>query len=154
MINWTEELQQKLTRLWLNGLSCSQIAIQLGNGVSRSAVIGKVHRLGLPKRAEPNRTYTKQQQRKKAAERALISKPKYSEPKLKPLGPSRQRPPMHIERPNAVAFIDRAPDQCAMFLEGEDGANGFVCGEVKVIGSWCADCAKLCYQPTLPKRAA
>ena len=43
---WTEDRVASLKRLWLEGLSASQIAKQLG-GVTRNAVIGKVHRLGL-----------------------------------------------------------------------------------------------------------
>lgn len=43
---WTDERIETLRELWAAGLSCSQIAYRLG-GVSRNAVIGKVHRLGL-----------------------------------------------------------------------------------------------------------
>ena len=50
-MNWTDERVEKLKRLWAEGLSASQIAAQLG-GVSRNAVIGKVHRLALPGRAK------------------------------------------------------------------------------------------------------
>lgn len=50
-MNWTDERVEKLKRLWAEGLSASQIAAQLG-GVSRNAVIGKVHRLNLPGRAK------------------------------------------------------------------------------------------------------
>ncbi|SIQ03967.1 GcrA cell cycle regulator [Rhizobium sp. RU35A] len=50
-MNWTDERVEKLKRLWADGLSASQIAAQLG-GVSRNAVIGKVHRLNLPGRAK------------------------------------------------------------------------------------------------------
>ncbi len=50
-MNWTEERVEKLKKLWADGLSASQIAAQLG-GVSRNAVIGKVHRLSLPGRAK------------------------------------------------------------------------------------------------------
>jgi len=53
--NWSEDRITTLTSLWLNGLSASQIAKQLG-GVTRNAVIGKVHRLGLSGRAQPSRT--------------------------------------------------------------------------------------------------
>lgn len=48
---WTDERVEKLTKLWAEGLSASQIAAQLGD-VSRNAVIGKVHRLNLPGRAK------------------------------------------------------------------------------------------------------
>ena len=43
-MNWTDERVERLKKLWADGLSASQIAAQLG-GVSRNAVIGKVHRL-------------------------------------------------------------------------------------------------------------
>ena len=52
-ISWTEERVAFLTRLWSDGLSASQIAAQIG-GVTRNAVIGKVHRLGLAGRGKPN----------------------------------------------------------------------------------------------------
>ena len=50
---WTEERVAKLSKLWADGLSASQIAGELG-GVTRNAVIGKVHRLGLSGRAKSN----------------------------------------------------------------------------------------------------
>ena len=49
-MSWTDERVETLKRLWGEGHSASQIANQLG-GVSRNAVIGKVHRLGLEGRA-------------------------------------------------------------------------------------------------------
>jgi GcrA cell cycle regulator len=45
-MNWTDERVELLKKLWAEGLSASQIAAQLG-GVTRNAVIGKVHRLKL-----------------------------------------------------------------------------------------------------------
>jgi GcrA cell cycle regulator len=48
-MNWTDERVELLRKLWSDGLSASQIAAQLG-GVSRNAVIGKVHRLKLSSR--------------------------------------------------------------------------------------------------------
>lgn len=48
-MNWTDERVELLKKLWSEGLSASQIATQLG-GVSRNAVIGKVHRLKLSAR--------------------------------------------------------------------------------------------------------
>ena len=52
-MGWTDERVEVLKRLWLDGLSASQIAKQRG-GVTRNAVIGKVHRLGLSGRAAPS----------------------------------------------------------------------------------------------------
>src|SRR2546423_985051 len=48
---WTDERVELLKKLWADGLSASQIAAELG-GITRNAVIGKVHRLGLSGRAK------------------------------------------------------------------------------------------------------
>lgn len=52
-MSWTDERVETLKKLWQDGHSASQIAKQLG-GVTRNAVIGKVHRLGLSGRAAPS----------------------------------------------------------------------------------------------------
>ncbi|MBH68952.1 MAG: global cell cycle regulator GcrA-like protein [Rhodospirillaceae bacterium] len=48
---WNEERLEQLTKLWEEGLSITQIGLRLG--VTRNAVVGKVHRMGLPKRQSP-----------------------------------------------------------------------------------------------------
>ncbi|KFC61250.1 GcrA cell cycle regulator [Devosia sp. LC5] len=53
---WTDERVETLKKLWMEGLSASQIAGELGQGVTRNAVIGKVHRLKLSARAKPTNT--------------------------------------------------------------------------------------------------
>jgi GcrA cell cycle regulator len=53
-MSWTDERVELLKKLWADGLSASQIAAELGGGVTRNAVIGKVHRLGLSGRAKAN----------------------------------------------------------------------------------------------------
>lgn len=58
-MNWTDERVDLLRRLWSEGLSASQIAAQLG-GVSRNAVIGKVHRLKLSSRGRATAAPTRQ----------------------------------------------------------------------------------------------
>jgi GcrA cell cycle regulator len=50
-MSWTDERVEHLKKLWSDGLSASQIAAELG-GITRNAVIGKVHRLGLSGRAK------------------------------------------------------------------------------------------------------
>ncbi len=47
--NWSDDRVEQLKTLWLNGLSASQVAAALG-GITRSAVIGKIHRLGFADR--------------------------------------------------------------------------------------------------------
>ena len=51
-MSWTDERVEHLKKMWLEGLSASQIAGELANGVTRNAVIGKVHRLGLSGRVK------------------------------------------------------------------------------------------------------
>lgn len=52
-MTWTDERVALLKKLWMEGLSASQIAAELSGGVTRNAVIGKVHRLKLSARAKP-----------------------------------------------------------------------------------------------------
>jgi GcrA cell cycle regulator len=51
-MSWTDERIDRLKELWTKGMTASQIADELG-GVSRNAVIGKAHRLGLQSRPSP-----------------------------------------------------------------------------------------------------
>ena len=51
VLTWSDDRVEQLKKLWEGGLSASQIAAELGN-VTRNAVIGKVHRLGLSGRAK------------------------------------------------------------------------------------------------------
>ncbi|HEY7809200.1 MAG TPA: GcrA family cell cycle regulator, partial [Allosphingosinicella sp.] len=51
-MSWTDERIDRLKDLWTRGMTASQIADELG-GVSRNAVIGKAHRLGLQSRPSP-----------------------------------------------------------------------------------------------------
>ena len=51
-MSWTDERIERLKKMWADGATASQIADELG-GVSRNAVIGKAHRLGLEQRPSP-----------------------------------------------------------------------------------------------------
>lgn len=66
---WTEPRIARLKKLWAEGLSASQIARDLGQGVTRNAVIAKVHRLRLssPDRAKARVTQARPKSRPKAA---------------------------------------------------------------------------------------
>lgn len=58
-MSWTEERVELLRKLWLEAFSASRIAAELG-GVSRNAVIGKIHRLGLWGRGQPTSSVKRQ----------------------------------------------------------------------------------------------
>ncbi len=53
---WTEDRVKILATMWLDGKSASEIARHLG-GVTRNAVIGKVHRMGLSNRTEARKKF-------------------------------------------------------------------------------------------------
>ena len=65
-MSWTDERVETLKKMWTDGKSASQIAKELG-GVTRNAVIGKVHRLGLSNRAAPAKAETEKPRAKPAA---------------------------------------------------------------------------------------
>lgn len=55
-MSWTDDRISTLRKLWDAGLTASQIATELGEGVTRNAVIGKAHRLELKSRPSPVKT--------------------------------------------------------------------------------------------------
>lgn len=64
-MSWTDERIATLKKMWEGGATASQIAEELG-GVSRNAVIGKAHRLGLKSRPSPVKANDKKKPAKKA----------------------------------------------------------------------------------------
>jgi GcrA cell cycle regulator len=65
-MSWTEERIERLKKMWHDGATASQIADELG-GVSRNAVIGKAHRLGLEQRPSPVKPGEEKEAKKPAA---------------------------------------------------------------------------------------
>ena len=72
-MSWTEERIERLKKMWHDGATASQIADELG-GVSRNAVIGKAHRLGLEQRPSPVKP-GEEKEAKKAAPATPAPKP-------------------------------------------------------------------------------
>jgi len=72
-MSWTDERIERLKKMWHDGATASQIADELG-GVSRNAVIGKAHRLGLEQRPSPVKP-GEEKEAKKAAPAAAAPKP-------------------------------------------------------------------------------
>ena len=76
-MSWTDERIDRLKAMWAEGSTASQIAENLG-GVSRNAVIGKAHRLGLESRPSPVRSG--EEKEKKAKTAAAAAKPAAPKP--------------------------------------------------------------------------
>ena len=74
-MSWTEERIERLKAMWTEGSTASQIADELG-GVSRNAVIGKAHRLGLEARPSPVKPGEEKEAPKKPAKVAVTKPPR------------------------------------------------------------------------------
>ena len=73
-MSWTDERIERLKTMWTKGSTASQIAEDLG-GVSRNAVIGKAHRLGLESRPSPVKPGEEKEKKAKAASAPKAAKP-------------------------------------------------------------------------------
>lgn len=85
-MSWTDERIEQLRTMWEKGLTASQIADELG-GVSRNAVIGKAHRLGLKSRPSP----VKATEKAKPAPKPVQAAPKPA-PSPRAAAPAAPRP--------------------------------------------------------------
>jgi GcrA cell cycle regulator len=84
-MSWTEERIERLKKMWAKGSTASQIAEELG-GVSRNAVIGKAHRLGLEQRPSPVKAGD--EKAKKASAPAKAAKPAPAPKPAKTIAPT------------------------------------------------------------------
>ena len=87
-MSWTDERIEQLRSMWEKGLTASQIADELG-GVSRNAVIGKAHRLGLKSRPSPVKATDKPA---KPAKAPAAPKPAAPAPAPRAAAPAAPRP--------------------------------------------------------------
>ena len=93
-MSWTEERIERLKKMWADGATASQIADELG-GVSRNAVIGKAHRLGLEQRPSPVKPGEEKEAKKPAAAPAAAAPkpaPKAEAPKPAAAAPTAAAP--------------------------------------------------------------
>ncbi len=158
-MSWTEERVELLKTLWAEGLSASQIASRLG-GVTRNAVIGKVHRLGLSGRATPARTHRPRRPRQPSHPARVQFRSQGSAAlKVETVyvpEPVREPAPVHeleippAERVHILALNERT---CRWPI-GHPGAEDFYfCGrEPRSGGPYCEHHARIAYQPLQERR--
>lgn len=118
---WTEALTRRLEALWQAGLSASDCARELGLGLTRNSIIGKIHRLGL--------CHAYREPRKRG--RIMRAKPRPSVRTKR-----RKIIPENIpEQPFTLALADLKPEHCR-WPEG-DGPFRF-CGQQRLeLSSYC-----------------
>lgn len=105
-MSWTDERIGTLKKLWEGGSTASQIAEELG-GVSRNAVIGKAHRLGLKSRPSPVKGGGKNADAKKPAAKPAVKKA--AKPATRP-APARTQAAKHPPRPVAPIASHATPE--------------------------------------------
>lgn len=163
-MGWTDERTTTLKKLWLDGLSASQIARQLG-GVTRNAVIGKVHRLGLSARAEPSqpaRPAFKAPRPPRPAAQTMPSAPRRVMPKesstqnevVPAASTTPSLPAFREEEPGSATSLTLGSHMCKWPI-GDPSNDGFTfCGRRSQEGPYCMEHARVAYQPQQSKKKA
>jgi GcrA cell cycle regulator len=162
---WTDDRVGALKKLWLEGQSASQIAKALGGGVTRNAVIGKVHRLGLSGRAAPSQpvrattaaTFRPARPRptpppQPAAPRrieALAPRPAAVAPTPAPV-PSREI----MDLPGTATVMTLGAHMCKWPIGDPSSREFSFCGRRASEGVYCLEHAKVAYQPQIKKNGA
>ena len=162
-MSWTDERVETLKKLWLDGHSASQIAAELGHSITRNAVIGKVHRLGLSGRdkvavAPPPRT------------RPIIKQPERTQPvRTMPvthgntaLAMAPMELPREVVRPvsdvvvpisERVTIMELRESMCRWPLGDPSTPEFRFCGTRSGPGeTYCGPHARIAYQPSQDRR--
>lgn len=161
---WNDERVELLKKLWSEGLSASQIAGRLG-GVTRNAVIGKVHRLGLSGRATTSRMKSHRPRARAAA--AATARRMQQKTRFAPQGNSIVR---NLFQPEAEPFVPAVEElviplkerrtiqtltecSCRWPIGDPQAADFHFCGKNKVNGlPYCEFHARRAFQPPQPRR--
>jgi len=156
--SWTEDRVETLRKLWLEGLSASRIAAELG-GVTRNAVIGKVHRMGLsgrgqgegaPASAAPQPA-PQSEPRAPAPAPAVLSSPKPPAAAR----PAARQPENGVVVPISKRLpIEKLTERTCKWPIGDPGHQDFhFCGHDSLDGlPYCRYHAALAYQAADPRR--
>jgi len=162
-MSWTEERVELLRKLWSDGLSAAQVAAELGAGITRNAVIGKIHRLGLAERAK---TSAAPRPRAPRAPRNLTGE-------ARPQGPAVMGNVALAFSPDVAVALAPRPDEenvvpisarvtlmelresmCRWPLGDPTAAEFRFCGAKSPAGSgpYCCHHARIAYQPAQDRR--
>jgi len=154
---WTEDRVGALKKLWLEGQSASQIAKQLGGGVTRNAVIGKVHRLGLSGRAAPSQP---------ARATFRPARPRPAQPTQAPSAPRRIEavqprvaaaasvPAPMPDLPGTATVMTLGAHMCKWPIGDPSSTEFSFCGRRASEGVYCVEHARVAYQPQVKRGGA
>ena len=157
-MSWTEERVEVLKKLWAEGHSASQIAKELG-AVTRNAVIGKVHRLGLSGRATPSRPVKRPPRLARPKPRlqpdgtVVMPKPIQAPSVDAPLRTSEKAamiaalPPQPLSDGEAATILTLRDSMCKWPIGDPADPKFAFCGRKSTSGPYCAEHGKVAFQP-------
>lgn len=167
---WPTARTELLTKLHADGQTAREIATGLnaaepGLRMTRSAVIGRLHRMGLPSNPAPNNVFRIQREHKKASAPKPVkaAKPTPTPAPLRIVGnrPTTDIAPQGPVTPAVDAFAPlpgstplpwtQRPSMACAWPVGGEGADLLSCCLPTDGGSWCAGHAKRAFSPTGPK---
>lgn len=155
---WPEERLAKLVELWKEGLSATQCSKALGDGLTRSAVIGMVHRRPdlFAKRGSPINKATLRRRpenspklRSKRWEKAVVTLAPVTIETVPAVFPTPEPPVIQwpILQEPGIPFMELRETTCKYPLEGPTKPPYRFCGASAVEGhSWCKEHKKIVYQ--------
>ena len=167
-MGWTDDRVELLKKLWADGLSASQIASRLG-GVTRNAVIGKVHRLGLAGRATTSRSRTPRPRNRVSHLPLRPTRVQYrthGNTALKPVFVPVEQPVVALTVVPAVVqefsvvpaalrvdLLDLREHMCRWPIGDPQDENFHFCGQQKAAGiSYCDHHARAAFQPVARRK--
>lgn len=137
---WTEDRIATLKQLWGAGKTAAEIAEQLGGGVTRNAVIGKAHRLGLSGRASPIHSKTVSQAKAADSGKAAAPMPQ-KRPKLS------DETSQVLPDGKGISLMDLNEKTCRWPCGDPKKAGFKFCGDNSLPGlPYCSEHAAIAYQ--------
>lgn len=130
---WTDEQVDRLTTRWRDGASCTQIAAELGGGLTRNAIIGKLHRLGITDAdrprpvARPRRPRAPRVQRAIEHRRATLSPTREPRAKAEP-APAPQLAPISTEHMRQFHELEDCHCRWPLWHKDTPFSDQFYCG--------------------------
>lgn len=158
-MSWTDERVELLKRLWSDGLSASRIAGELG-GITRNAVIGKVHRLGLSGRApSPSASAPRQRKARPPSQMLRIARAavRGNTALAQVYEIDAEVEPAVVDNiipmPQRRTILELTESTCRWPVGDPGSGDFFFCGG-NTLGNlpYCAHHARLAYQPAVDRR--
>ncbi len=153
---WTDERIAQLKAGWEGGMTASQIAEQLGEGVTRNAVIGKAHRLGLEARPSPVKGGEDSEAVVAAVAAPTAPAPAAAAtPAAAPATPPRPavKKPARTGKAARTTLLDLNEKVCKWPIGHPGEADFHFCGKASQAGfPYCTEHCLVAYQAQLPRR--